>query len=101
MVEEIQLKLDKNGRGAFVIERNEERLAEMEIGLDAGNLTVYHTEVSDTLKGQGIGLKLLAAMVEYARLHQLKVITLCPFVNNQFKKSSDRYSDIWNQDWHS
>jgi predicted GNAT family acetyltransferase len=99
-MDEIQLKLEPNGKGAFVIERNGEQLAEMVIAVDANNLTVYHTEVSPKLKGEGIGSKLLAAMVDYVREHNLKVIALCPFVSAQFKRHKELYADVWNQDWH-
>lgn len=96
----IELKLNANGRGAFIIEENNERIAEMDIGIASSNLTVYHTEVSDKLQGQGIAAKLLSTMVAYAREHQLKVIPLCPYVLTQFKRHPDQYKDIWNQDWH-
>lgn len=98
---EIQLKLNADGRGAFIVEEADERLAEMEIAISGNNLTVYHTEVSDKLKGQGIGSKLLSTMVDYARRHTLKVIALCPFVSAQFKRHPDKYADIWNKNWHS
>jgi predicted GNAT family acetyltransferase len=98
---DIVLKLNNNGRGAFVIEEGSERLAEMEISIAGGNLTVFHTEVSDKLKGKGVGAQLLANMVKYARDHQLKVIPLCPFVHAQFKKHPEEYADVWNQHWHT
>jgi predicted GNAT family acetyltransferase len=92
--------LNDNGRGAFVIEEGTERLAEMEIGISGNNLTVYHTEVSEKLKGKGVASQLLGTMVKYARDHQLKVIALCPFVHAQFKRHPEEYADIWNQHWH-
>jgi uncharacterized protein len=97
----IQLSLNDNGRGAFFIEVDDQRKAEMEIGISGSNLTVYHTEVADELKGQGIAAKLLTTMVEYAREHELKVIPLCPYVHAQFKRHPDTYADVWNQHWHS
>jgi len=97
---DIELKLDSNGKGAFVIEDAGERIAEMAIGISGNNLTVYHTEVSDKLKGQGVASKLLATMVAYARAHQLKVIALCPYVLAQFKRHPEQYDDVWNQHWH-
>jgi hypothetical protein len=97
---DVTLKLNNVGRGAFVIEENDERLGEMEIGIAGGNLVVYHTEVSDKLKGQGAGGKLLDAMVAHARQHQLKVVPLCPYVLAQFKRHTEQYADVWNQDWH-
>src|SRR5258708_21214667 len=99
-MDQIQLKLEDNGQGAFVIEGDGERLAEMVIAIDQQNLSVYHTEVSEKLKGQGVASKLLSAMVDYARNHQLKVIALCPFVGVQFKRHPELYTDIWNQNWH-
>ena len=99
-MKEIELKLESNGTGAFVIEEAGKRIAEMTIGISGNNLTVYHTEVSDQLRGQSVASKLLSTMVRYARDHQLKVIALCPYVNAQFKRHEDQYKDIWNQDWH-
>lgn len=97
---EIKLELNDQGKGAFLIETGGERLAEMQIGIEGPNLTVYHTEVSPKLKGQGVGSQLLSTMVEYARSHQLKVIALCPFVNAQFRRHPEQYADVWNRDWH-
>lgn len=96
----IELKLENNGKGAFVIDQGEERLAEMAFGISKGNLTVYHTEVSDKLKGKGIATRLLSEMVDYARKHELKVIPLCQYVQTQFKRHSELYKDVWNQNWH-
>jgi uncharacterized protein len=98
-MDEIKLKLQDNGKGAFVLENGDERLAEMVIGIDKGNLIVYHTEVSDKLKGQGVAKKLLETMVAYTREHQLKVVALCQFVNAQFTRHPDQYADIWNKDY--
>ena len=91
----IKLKLDANNRGSFFIEEKDEIIAEMNIGIVGTLLTAYHTEVSDKLKGQGIGKKLLEAMVEYAQKNQLKVIALCPFVYATFKRHPELYADVW------
>jgi predicted GNAT family acetyltransferase len=99
-MKEIELKLESGGKGAFVLEEGEKQVAEMAIGITGNNLTVYHTEVSELLKGQGVAAKLLAAMVAYAREHKLKVIALCPYVNAQFTRHPEQYVDIWNRNWH-
>ena len=99
-MKEIELKLEPNGKGAFVLEDGDKRVAEMAIGITGNNLTVFHTEVSELLKGQGVAAKLLAVMVAYAREHKLKVIALCPYVSAQFKRHPEQYADIWNQHWH-
>jgi predicted GNAT family acetyltransferase len=97
---DIELKLNAGGRGAFVIEDKGSHVAEMEIGIQNQNLIVYHTEVSDTLKGQGIASKLLEKMIAYARENNLKVVPLCSYVLAQFKRRPDQYKDIWNKEWH-
>ena len=94
-MDQIQLKLDKAGRGAFVLETGGQRLAEMEIGINDGELTVFHTEVAEVLKGQGIASRLLGKMVDYARDNHFKVIPLCPFVRAQFEKDPQQYADVW------
>jgi predicted GNAT family acetyltransferase len=49
---EIQFKIDDSGKGAFFIEEDGKRIAEMVISISGNNLTVYHTEVSESLKGK-------------------------------------------------
>lgn len=100
-MDDIKLALNEKGHGAFVIEKEGERLAEMVIAISGSNLTVYHTEVSEKLRGHGVAAKLLTAMVTYAREHKLKVIALCPYVSAEFKRHPAQYADIWNQNWHS
>jgi predicted GNAT family acetyltransferase len=99
-MEDIKLTLNDAGQGAFSIEKDGDRLAEMVIAVQNSNLTVFHTEVSDELKGKGVASALLSHMVEYAKENKLKVIPLCPFVLAQFKRHPDQYQDVWNQDWH-
>lgn len=45
-------------------------------------IIVDHTEVSDDLKGQNIGKKLVEHVVNYARNRELKLIPLCPFAKS-------------------
>lgn len=96
-MEDIHIKLNDAGRGAFVLEKEGDMMAEMEIGIQNGLLTVYNTEVAEILKGKGVAKQLLSAMVDYARNKKLKVIALCPYVLGQFKKDPGQYADIWNQ----
>lgn len=97
---DIELKLENESHGAFVIEDGGRRLAEMTIVLSSGNVVVHHTQVAEELQGQGIAGKLLDTMVDYARTNHLKVVPLCPYVQTQFKRRPEKYADVWNQDWH-
>ena len=95
----IELKIDDQKRGAFVIEENGERLAEMVLAIQGERLVVYHTEVSEKLRGQGVAAQLLEQMVAYAPANHLKVVPLCPYVHAQFKRHAELYKDIWDQHW--
>ena len=97
---DVQFKVENNGKGAFFIEGEGKRLAEMVISISGSNLTVFHTEVSESLKGKGVSTQLLETMVQYVRDNNLKVIPLCPYVNLQFRRHSGKYDDIWNKTWH-
>lgn len=88
------LKLE-NGDSAFAIEEEGERLAEMVVHISDNIMTVYHTEVTERLEGQGVGKKLLQAMTAYAKEHNLQVVPLCPFVHLQFKRNPEVYAAIW------
>ncbi len=84
-----------NDKDAFIIEENGKRIAEMIIGISGNDLSVYHTEVVDDLQGEGVGTKMIDAMAEHARTHNLRVIPLCPFVKEHFTKNREVYEDVW------
>jgi len=96
-MKEIKLELNEKGHGAFFIMNGDEQLGEMVVGISAGNLTVYHTEVAAKAEGKGLAKSLLVAMVEYARKNGLKVIPLCPYVHAQFKRHPQEYADLWSE----
>jgi predicted GNAT family acetyltransferase len=77
-------------KGSFLVEEGAKRFAEM-VYVMAGpkKMIIEHTEVDESLKGQGIGVKLLEALVEYVRKEQIKVLPLCPFAKATFKKRQD------------
>jgi predicted GNAT family acetyltransferase len=92
---EIKFELNKQGRGRFYIERNDEILADMSIAIKDNKLIVYHTEVKSQLRGLNIGKQMIDRMADYARKNKLKVKPLCPFVNAQFVRFKNIYGDIW------
>ena len=53
-----------------------------------GMIIIDHTEVSDRLRGQGVGRRLLDRLVAFARREQLKVLPLCPFAKSIFDKDA-------------
>jgi hypothetical protein len=77
----------------YIGESPEEPLAQIKFEILGEILTIFHTEVSDTLHGQGIGQQLVAFAVDYARKNQLKIIPVCPYAQKQFEKNP-LYSDV-------
>jgi len=86
---EIQHQSDGR-RGSFFLAEGDKRIAEM-VYVMAGpkKMIIEHTEVDESLKGQGVGAKLLEALVDFVRKEEIKVIPLCPFANATFKKRAD------------
>jgi predicted GNAT family acetyltransferase len=82
-------------RGAFLLEEDNTRMAEMVFRISGANMTVFHTEVDPSLQGKGVSTKLFNMMVSYARENNLKVIPLCAYVLAQFQRHPDQYADIW------
>jgi predicted GNAT family acetyltransferase len=95
IMEDVQLKLDEKKHGHFYITEDDERIAEMQVGISGNDMTVYHTEVLPKAEGKGLAKKIFSAMVDYARKNSLKVIALCPYVFAQFKRRPEEYADIW------
>lgn len=78
---------EEGHRGAFFVERDGTRIAEMTFTRVNPSLVIIdHTEVSDALRGQGAGRKLLDAAVAWARETKTKVIPVCPYAKAQFDK---------------
>jgi len=88
---EIKIEHEHDGkRGSFFVQNGGERLAEM-VYVKAGSqkMIIEHTEVDDSLKGEGIGLKLLMELVDFVRKENIKVIPLCPFAKAMFQKKEE------------
>ena len=54
----------------------------------SGMIIIDHTEVNESLRGQGVGRKLLDRLVAFAREEKLKVIALCPYAKSVFDKDA-------------
>ena len=94
-MEEVLLKLNNKGHGAFIAMDGEEQVGEMQVGIKDHILTAFHTEVIPKAEGKGWAKKLLNAMVDHARKNEYKVIPLCPYVLEQFKRHPEEFADIW------
>ena len=80
---------DDGKKGEFYIGDHGQRLAEMAYTWAGEKVFIIeHTDVDETLRGQGVGNKLLERAVAMAREKNLKIIPLCPFAKSVFDKDS-------------
>lgn len=78
---------ENHPRGAFFIEQDGRRVAEMTYSrANATLIIIDHTEVDPSMAGQGVGRKLLDAAVSWARETGTKVLATCPFAKAQFER---------------
>jgi predicted GNAT family acetyltransferase len=88
MATSLEVKREEHGhRSSFFLEKDGARVAEMTMSrVNPTLVMIDHTEVSDTLRGQGAGRQLLDAAVAWARSTNAKFIPVCPFAKAQFDK---------------
>ncbi len=91
----MEIKHEENERkGAFFVERDGERLAEMTYSkAGKSRIIIDHTEVDDSLRGEGIGKQLVEKGVNFARENELTVLPLCPFAKAIIDKTPE-YQDV-------
>lgn len=80
---------DTGQRGAFFLVKDGQRMAEMTYSrANASLVIVDHTEVDDSLQGQGVARRLLDTLVTWARDTHTKVMATCPYARAQFAKDA-------------
>ena len=91
----MEIQREEHGRhGAFFIEEGGEWLAELSyVKRGEDTIVVDHTEVNEKLRGQDIGKKLVAAVVEYARENKFKLKPLCPFTRKVIDETPE-FQDV-------
>jgi uncharacterized protein len=91
----MEIKHETNdSKGAFYVEKDGARLAEMTYSkAGEGMIIIDHTQVDDSLRGEGVGKKLVEKGVGFARENDLKVLPLCPFAKAIIDKTPE-FQDV-------
>lgn len=90
---EIQRKETEN-KGKFYIEENGKQIALMTYKKSGEDkIVIDHTEVDESLQGEGIGNDLVEASVKYARENDLKIVATCPFAKKVIDETPE-FQDV-------
>lgn len=92
----MEIKISESGSKGHAFAGDEKSpLAEMTYSIaGADKIIIDHTEVGESLKGQGMGKKMLMALVEMAREKGIKILPLCPFAHSVFRRDAS-IKDVW------
>jgi uncharacterized protein len=87
---------DDGKKGIFYVEQNKQVVAQMTYTW-AGNtkIIIEHTEVDDSLGGNGIGKLMVEKAVQFARDKSIKIIPRCTFAKSIFDKTEE-FKDVLN-----
>ncbi len=64
----------------------DQKVAYIDYQLVGATITMLHTEVPKELEGKGIGSMIAAKSLDYATIHDLKVIPSCTFIADYIRK---------------
>ena len=92
---EISSNIDWDGQGFFALKQGTHTLGQIKVKLTNGDLTLLDTTVSVKRNLHSIGVRLIHEIVDYARVHELKIITISKFVQKQFSSNPELYADVW------
>lgn len=85
-MEGIKHNEDKN---QFELEKEGKLLAFIHYRLDEGSICVTHTEVDESLRGQGIGVKLVDRLTDFAEQRGLHISSECSYARHILLKQKN------------
>ena len=85
---------ETGARGEFFIERGGNRVAELTYSVVQKDAVVGHTWVDPKHRGGTLAPSLVAALVDWARREDRKVVPVCSYVRSVFGRNA-QYADVW------
>lgn len=65
----------------------DKKIAFIDYQLAGETITMLHTEVPHELEGKGIGSMIASKALDYATIHNLKVVPSCTFIADYIRKN--------------
>ena len=91
----IFIHIDENGKGSFVLSLGGKTMGRINVNISGNELILLRTIVPVKRYLHTVGNRLLQEIVDYARMHELKIITVSAFVKRQFSSDPASYADVW------
>jgi uncharacterized protein len=77
----------------YIVEIDDQLRGEAVYGRRDGRVVFTHTEVDDSLEGQGVGSRLASFALDDVRTSGARVVPLCPFIAGYIERH-DEYADL-------
>ena len=87
--------MNETGKGYFALVIENKIVGQIEVSLAGSELILFDTIVPVKRYLHSIGSRILHEVVEYARMHELKIITVSRYVQRQFSNNPALYADVW------
>lgn len=77
-------------KGSYFVEVEGKKVGEMTYSIaGTDRIIIDHTEVDDSMRGTGLGKKMVVRAVEDARKKGISIVPLCPFARSVFDKNEE------------
>ena len=91
----VAININENGEGIFALDNGGKTLGEIKVQMVNNELILLDTIVMSKTYFQSIANRILQETVEYARMHDLKIVTMSDFAQKQFSRDPAIYADVW------
>ena len=92
---QVSININEDGKGSFALSCECKTVGEIKIQLSEGELILLDTIVLSRPNLHSVGKRILLETVEYARMHELKIVTITKFAQEQFSSNPALYADVW------
>jgi hypothetical protein len=92
---QVSININEDGKGSFALGNGCKTVGEIKVQLIDGELILLDTIVLNKPNLHSVGKRILRETVEYARMHELKIVTIARFAQKQFSSNPALYADVW------
>jgi len=95
---QVSININEDGKGSFALGIDCKIVGKIKVQLIDGALILLDTIVLSRPNLHSVGKRILREIVEYARMHELKIVTITKFAQKQFSNNPALYADVWEKE---